>query len=169
MMNTLKLSILTLSAVLLTGCGFTPVHQPQPSLSAHAYADIRIDSLGGRNPDDKEAGFHIKQSMIDRIGQGSGKHILEINPSLRQRRLGIRGDDIASRFEIELRADYRILDDKTGDVLDKGRLTSVSSFGSPLDPFGRISAEENAAERLAADIADDLVIRLSKFYAKQES
>ena len=107
--------------------------------------------------------------MIDRIGQGSGKHILEINPSLRQRRLGIRGDDIASRFEIELRADYRILDDKTGDVLDKGRLTSVSSFGSPLDPFGRISAEENAAERLAADIADDLVIRLSKFYAKQES
>ena len=58
MMNKLKLSILTLSAVLLTGCGFTPVHQSQPSLSAHAYADIRIDSLGGRNPDDKEAGFH---------------------------------------------------------------------------------------------------------------
>lgn len=162
-------AVLTFSAALLSGCGFTPVHQTQTGLTGQSYSNVRIESLNGQNPDDKEAGFHIKQSMIDRIGQGSGQHILQINPTLRQRRLGIRGDDVASRFEIELRADYKLLDDETGDVLDSGRLTSVSSFGSPLDPFGRISAEENAAERLAADIADDLVLTLSRYYAKQES
>ena len=166
MMNKLKLSILTLSAVLLTGCGFTPVHQAQTGFTGTAYSNVRIETLNGDNPDDKEAGFHIKQSMIDRIGQGSGEHVLEISPRLRQRRQGIRGDDVASRFEIQLRADYKLIDDKTGEVLEKGRLTSVSSFGSPLDPFGRVSAEENAAERLSADIADDLVIVLAKYYAK---
>jgi len=169
MMKNLKRSLLALTLLSFTACGFTPVHQSQTGLTGQSYANVRIDALGGENPDDKEAGFHIKQSMIDRIGQGAGKHVLEINPRLRQRRLGIRGDDVASRFEIELRAEYKLIDDKTGDVLDSGRISSVSSFGSPLDPFGRISAEENAAQRLAADIADDLVIILSKYYANQES
>lgn len=169
MMKKLTHTLLGFAALSLTACGFTPVHQNASGLTGQSYANVRIIALGGDNPDDKQSGFQIKQSMIDRIGQGTGQHILEIDPSLRQRRLGIRGDDVASRFEIQLHANYRLIDDKTGDVLDKGRLTSVSSFGSPLDPFGRISAEENAAERLAADIADDLVIALSKYYASQES
>ena len=174
MINLISKYITRLSAILfigaiIQGCGFSPVHKTGSGLTGQAYSDVKIVSLNGENPDDKEAGFHIKQNMIDRIGQGDGTHILEITPQLRQRRLGITGDDIASRFEVSLRAKYRLIDDKTGDVLDKGSLTSISSFGSPLDPFGRISAEENAAERLAADIADDLVLKLSKFYADHES
>lgn len=167
-MKKLTHSLIALTALSLTACGFTPVHKGQTGLTGHSYTNVRILTLDGNNPDDKEAGFDIKQSMIDRIGQGTGQHILEINPRLRQRRLGIRGDDVASRFQIELRADYKLIEDKTGEILDQGRLTSASSFGSPLDPFGRISAEENAAQRLAADLADDLVIVLSKYYASQE-
>ena len=107
--------------------------------------------------------------MIDRIGQGDGTHILEITPTLIQRRQGITGDDIASRFEISLTAGYRLVDNKTGEVLTKGGLRSISSFGSPTDPYGRISAEESAAERLATSIADDLIIALSKYYADEDS
>jgi len=169
MMKKLTHNVLAFAALSFTACGFTPVHKNTASFIGESYSNVRIVALDGDNPDDKQSGFQIKQSMIDRIGQGTGQHILEIYPRLRQRRLGIRGDDVASRFEIELRASYRLIDDKTGDILDQGRLTSVSSFGSPLDPFGRVSAEENAAERLASDIADDLVIALSKYYASQES
>jgi len=169
MMKKFTHSLLAFAALGFSACGFTPVHKNATGLTGQSYSNVRIVALDGENPDDKQSGFQIKQSMIDRIGQGKGEHILEIYPRLRQRRLGIRGDDVASRFEIELRANYKLIDDKSGDILDEGRLTSVSSFGSPLDPFGRISAEENAAERLAADIADDLVIVLSKYYASQES
>ena len=164
-----RFSAVFLMSALIASCGFTPVHKTGLGLTGQAYSNVKIVSLNGKNPDDKEAGFHIKQYMIERIGQGDGTHILEITPQLRQRRLGITGDDIASRFEINLRAKYRLIEEKTGNVLDKGSLSSVSSFGSPIDPFGRISAEENAAERLAADIADDLIIELSKYYADQDS
>ena len=164
-----ELSLVSLSFLALGGCGFTPVHQSQGSFAGQSYANLRIEALSGENPDDKEAGFDIKQSMIDRIGQGSGEHILEISPRLNQRRLGISGDDIASRFEISLQADYKLIEDKTGDILDKGRLSSKTSFGAPADPFGRIAAEEDAAKRIASDIADDLVIVLSKYYAKTGS
>jgi LPS-assembly lipoprotein len=170
MMKKFTHSLLALTLLSLTACGFTPIHQSQTGLAGQSYANVRIDALGGDNPDDKEAGFHIKQAMIDRIGQSAnGQHTLEINPRLRQRRLGIRGDDVASRFQIELSANYKLIDDKTGDILDEGQVRSASSFGSPIDPFGRISAEENASLRIATDIADDLVIILSKYYANQES
>ncbi len=168
MMKNITYTFLGLMALSLSACGFTPVHKQASRFSVQSYSNVKITSLDGKNPDDKEAGFHIRQSIIDRIGQGSGVHILEIDPRLNQRRLGIRGDDVASRFEIQLRAEYKLIDSKTGDILDSGQLTSVSSFGSPLDPFGRVSAEENAAQRLAADIADDLVLVLSKYYATQE-
>ena len=165
----LRLSSIIFSVALLQACGFSPVHKTGSGLTGQAYSNVKIVALDGNNPDDQEAGFHIKQNMVERIGQGNGTHILEITPRLRQRRLGITGDDVASRFEISLSAKYQLTDGKTGDVLDKGSLSSVSSFGSPVDPFGRISAEENAAERLAADIADDLIIELSKYYADQDS
>ena len=167
--NISRLSGILLLSVLIQGCGFSPVHKTGTGFKSESYSNVKIVTLNEANPDDKEVGFHIKQNMIDRIGQGNGPHTLQISPSLRQRRLGITGDDIASRFEINLRARYSIIEDKTGEVLDSGTLTSISSFGSPIDPYGRISAEENAAERLAADIADDLVLKLSKFYADQDS
>lgn len=164
-----RLSAFIFMAALIQACGFTPVHKTSSGLSNHAYSNVKIVSLNGKNPDDKEAGFHIKQNMIDRIGQGDGTHILEITPTLIQRRQGITGDDIASRFEISLTAGYRLVDNKTGEVLTKGGLRSISSFGSPTDPYGRISAEESAAERLATSIADDLIIALSKYYADEDS
>ena len=164
-----KLILALIGATLVSACGFTPLHQSQSSLVGQSYAQVRIESLEGENPDDKEAGYHIKQSLIDRIGQGNGEIVLEIQPRLRQRRLGVTGDDIASRFTITLTADYKLIESKTGDILDRGRLQSVTSFGAPADPFGRISAEENAAERIAGEIADDLVIVLSKYYAANGS
>ena len=78
------LSLLSLSFLTLGGCGFTPVHQGQGSFAGQSYANLRIEALAGENPDDKEAGFDIKQSMIDRIGQGSGC-LLYTSPSPRDR------------------------------------------------------------------------------------
>lgn len=164
-----KFILASLSAALISACGFTPLHQSQSSVVGQSYGKVRIKTLDGENPDDKEAGFQIMQDLIDRIGQGNGEHVLEILPRLRQRRLGVTGDDIASRFTITLRADYRLIETKTGDVLDRGRLSSETSFGAPTDPFGRISAEENASERIANEIADDFVILLSKYYSAQGS
>ena len=84
-----KLFVTAFVAASLSACGFTPLHQSQAAFIDQSYSNVRIESLDGNNPDDKEAGFHIKQSMIDRIGQGSGEHILEITPRLRQSRLGL--------------------------------------------------------------------------------
>jgi len=163
------IAALGLSSLSLASCGFTPVHQSHNGLVSQSFSKMHITSLNGDNPDDKEAGFDIKQSMIDRIGQGTGEHVLEITGLLRQRRLGITGDDIASRFEITLNAKYKLIDEKTGDTLHKGILSSKTSFGAPLDPFGRISAEENAAKRVAVDVADKLIFEMSEYYTTTSS
>lgn len=152
-------------ACLLSACGFTPVHSPSVGKGS-AFKNLRIEAVPTRSPEDKAAGFFLTQRLRDRVGDQTGKHILRLRPRASQRRLGLSGDDIASRYDVSLRVSYELIEAGTGKTLDRGRVQGTTSFGAPVDPYGLQAAESNALEIIASDVADRLLVKLAGYYAK---
>jgi len=155
-----------LTAPILTGCGFTPMHGGALAGHAAQFEDISIQINDGRDAGDKEAGFYVMQRLRDRIGENTGKHVLELTPRLQRQRLGLSADDVASRYDSILEMDYKLLDAKSGKILDKGRVRGASTFGAPIDPYGLVAADNNAKQQTAKEVADRLLVKLAGYYAE---
>ena len=169
MMKKIFLSALALpllTAPLLTGCGFTPLHGASAGANAAKFEDITIQVTDGKDAGDKEAGFLVMQRLRDRVGENTGKHILELTPSLRRRRLGISADDVASRYDSILSMKYKLIDAKSSKILDRGSVEGASTFGAPVDPYGLVAADNNAQQQIAKEVADRLLVKLAGYYSE---
>lgn len=152
----------------LSACGFTPMHSPQ-ALSVNGTQPLEmvtIDMEDGKDVNDKEAGFYVLQRLRDRVGNHDGKYTLTVSPTWRRGRLGISANDVASRYDGTVTATYTLTEKKTGNVLDKGRVTAVSTFAASRDPYGVIAANDNAIQTTAAEAADRLIIKLASYFSK---
>lgn len=161
-----KIIIAALALPLLTACGFTPMHGTSLGANAAKFEDVSIQITDGRDAGDKEAGFLVMQRLRDRIGENTGKHILELTPKLRRQRLGISADDVASRYDSILEVSYKLLDAKSGKILERGKVKGTSTFGAPIDPYGIVAADNNAKQQTAKEVADRLLVKLAGFYAE---
>ena len=163
----LSLAALTLSALTLSGCGFTPVHQS--TANGTALQDIVISVEKGDDVTKNQAGFLLTQRLRDRMGDGgtAPKYRLEITPDYTRRRLGITDQDVASRYDISVKAKYRLLDAKTGDQLNRGDVTSISTFGATSGPYGVITADNVGVEQASQETADKLIRELARYFARQ--
>ncbi len=76
---------------------------------------------------------------------------------------GVRTDDAVTRERRTLRARYQLVDTGSGEVL----LDATASADAGIDVVGSeyatIAAEQSALERLAGEIADQIVTRVSVF------
>ena len=163
-----KIIVSALALPLLTACGFTPMHGTSLGANAAKFEDISIEISDGRDAGDKEAGFYVMQRLRDRIGENTGKHILKLRPKLRRQRLGVSSDDIASRYDSILEVNYRLVDAKSGKLLDKGSVKGTSTFGAPTDPYGVIAADKSANQQIAKEVADRLLVKLAGYYADKK-
>lgn len=163
-----KIIIAVLAVPLLTACGFTPMHGGGLGSNAAKFEDISIQINDGRDAGDKEAGFLVMQRLRDRIGENTGKHILELTPRLRRQRLGISADDVASRYDSILEVNYKLMDAKSGRILNKGKVKGTSTFGAPVDPYGIVAADNNAKQQTAKEVADRLLVKLAGYYADKK-
>jgi len=161
----IKLVSITVMALCLTACGFTPVHAPLGGQKA-VFQDIKIETLATKSLDDQESGFFLEQRLKDRIGVNGSKYVLRIDPKLSERQLGISSSDIASRYDFILNTRYQLLDSKTGDTLTKGTVRSQSTFAAPDDPYGQEASESNATRTIAADNADRVLAKLAAYFAR---
>ncbi len=160
--------IALVSAFVLTACGFTPLHAPAGLASGSSFKNVTVETIETGNPQNKEAAFHIKQRLRDRIGTGGTDYILRLRPTSRERRLGVSDQDVATRFDLSVSSRYEILDARTGDSLDTGSVRVVTTYGAPLDPYGREAAQSAAIRNVSAEAADRLMVKLAGFFANQK-
>ena len=160
-----KIIIAALAVPLLTACGFTPMHGTGLTTSSANFEDISIQINDGDDAGDKEAGFLVMQRLRDRIGENTGKHILELTPRLGRARFGISADDVASRYDSILRMEYKLIEADSGKVLERGEVKGTSTFGAPIDPYGLVAADKNARQQISKEVADRLLVKLAGYYA----
>lgn len=156
--------IVIAGALALGACGFKPMHAPNAlgANTAYRFSDISVTTRENLKKD-----FLIKQALRDRIGNNAGaKYRLDIESTVGRKILGVGADDVASRYDLVMRTKFSLIDKKTGKPVYNGTTSATSTYGAPRDPYGTISAGENATAQVAAETADRIINRIAGYFQK---
>lgn len=163
----IRILVLVAAAAFTTACGFTPMHAPAGA--AGAFGNMAVELSPDIRVDDKEAAFWVQQRLSERLGSSRGAaQILEVTPIATRAGVGISGQDVATRYDLNLALNYKLTDAKTGEVLDRGTINSVSTYTATDDPYALIAAEKATTKQLASDTADRLLTRVAGYFASKK-
>lgn len=165
----IKKLFITSLALTLSACGFTPMNAPANIGDTTALKNISVELIEPESIVDREAGYYIQQHLRDRVGANKNStHVLKFEPRSGRSPYGVTSNDVATRYDLRITAEYVLLDRVTGETLDKGDVRAVSTFGSSRDPYARITAEKTATDQVSRQVADRLIIRLASYYKDPE-
>jgi LPS-assembly lipoprotein len=149
------------SILLLPGCALHPLYAGGGSGSvATTLQQVAVSPIEGRN------GWLVYNKLKDRLGAaGAGASAYRLEERLDDSiiGLGIRGDRAVTRERRTLRARYQLVSASTGQVVLDATAGSDAGIDVVSSEYARVAAEQTAAERLADDVADQIVARLALY------
>lgn len=146
----------------LSGCGFRPLYASaaqgttDPRLAAIEVAQIP-DRTGQRLTIALRDAFNPSGLSVD------PRYRLFVSLASRRREVALRKDGTASRSEITVTANWRLMDLETQAVAFFGIARSGSSVDLVRNEYANLVAEEDARTRALEDIARDIQARCSMF------
>jgi LPS-assembly lipoprotein len=156
------LAALAAAALNLSACGFAPIYA-QPGSDFTPLRDVSVSSRGQDRID-----YIFEQVMSDKLGAytPSGAYQLEAILTETRQGFGIRVDDVATRYESTVVANYRLIRQSDGAVIFQGSRTGVASYDVSDDPYSELTAEEKSIERAVELVADRVRLDLTLFFAE---
>lgn len=143
--------------LLLAGCQLAPVYSGgQAGAAQTMLGAIEVGPIADAN------GFLVRDRLVQRLQPGGApRYRLDVVLDDRIIGFGVRGDNSIIRERRTLRARYRLVELSTGKV----KLDTTASADAGIDvvssEYAVVAAEATAAERLAAELADQIVARLA--------
>ncbi len=134
---------------LLAGCGFTPLyaeHGVGPTLQA-----VAVETVGH-----SRTAYFLRQALDDELGHDrEAAPIYRLTTTISENRypLGVRVNNVASRYEVDLAVTWRLLDAGTGAQLTAGVTPVRVSYASADPPYAGVAAEQDGVERAAKEVA----------------
>jgi LPS-assembly lipoprotein len=123
------------------------------------------------SPIPERAGWLVRNALVDRLGGEAGDpaYRLEVELDDDLTAFGIRGDAAVTRERRTLRARYRLVDLKTGEVVLDATAGSDAGIDIVSSEYATVAAEQTAQERLAGVVADQMVARLALFMSRAKA
>ncbi|WP_434781427.1 LPS assembly lipoprotein LptE [Aurantiacibacter hainanensis] len=145
----------------LSSCGLQPIYAGGGSgYVARELAAIEVPAIPGRE------GWLVRNALTDRLGRGSGdsasQYRLDIVLDDDLEGLGLLTDDTIGRQRRILRARYQLVDLATDTILVDATAGSDAGIDVVSSEFATIAAEQTALENLAQEVADQIVVRLTR-------
>lgn len=136
-------------------CGFTPVYAPGGAGLALRGA-VEVDA-----PDTREA-YELVKRLEERLGQpGSApRYRLGYEISITRQDVGVTAAQEITRTRLEGALSYVVTSLATGAELDRGEVTSFTSFSNLGSTVSTASVERDAYRRLMVILADMAFTRL---------
>jgi len=160
--NTYGFSVALLIA--LSGCGLRPMYAGGSSGPvATGLSSIQVAPVPDR------AGWLVRSALVDRLGGEAANPTYRLEVDLDDDLIGfgIRGDSAVTRERRTLRARYRLVDLKTGEVVLDATAGSDAGIDVVSSEYATVAAEQSAQERLATVVADQMVSRLALFVRRR--
>ena len=158
-----RLITMLCAALLLTGCGFTPMYgtDAENSSVTQAMAAIDIEEIPDR------LGKQVHNNLLDAITPGgmpgSAQYRLQVQLLEEREDVGLRQDASVTRANYRLRAQFRLIDNNDEAVLIHGSTWAETAFDVTSSDYSTLIAERAAQERLARDVAlDDIAAFLDE-------
>ena len=148
-MNPRRLACALALAPLLAGCGFTPLY------AEHGVGPA-LQQVAVETPEHSRTAYFLRQALEDELGLDRGAApIYRLTTTLRENRfpLGVRVNNVASRYEVDLTVTWRLLEAGTGKQLTAGITSSRVSYASADPPYAGVAAEQDGVERAAKEAA----------------
>jgi LPS-assembly lipoprotein len=147
----------------LAGCGFTPMYAQQ-GVASHL-ASIDVVAPQGR------AGFLLRQHLDDsfarnRAGPAAYKMQLTLGEARYPR--GVRTDNVATRYEYVVTADYVLSAMPSGEVVKRGHVRVETTYDSADQPYASIAAQQDAQDRATEEAARRIQLELAAWLATGE-
>ncbi|MFS0738020.1 LPS assembly lipoprotein LptE [Sphingomonas sp. 1P06PA] len=145
---------------LLPGCAMRPLYAGGgDSAVVASLGRVDVAPIAGK------AGWLVRNAVADRLGNpgASPQYRLEVELDDQITGFGIRTDNAVTRERRTLRARYRLVDAAQGTVLLDQTAGSDAGVDVVSSEYATIAAEETALERLAEDVATQIVTRLALY------
>lgn len=120
-------------------------------------------------PIPERGGWLVRNALVDRLGgePTTAAYRLDVQLDDNISGLGIRGDSAITRERRTLRARYRLIDTTTGEVVLDATASADAGIDVVSSEYATIAAEQSAQERLATQVADQIVARLGLFMSRR--
>ena len=151
------------ASLTLGGCGFTPLYAAPGVTTKLAAIDVVAP--------DGRAGFLIHQHLEDAFAKNrGGKADYAMRLALSEARYprGIRTDNVATRYEYVLTADYTLSNLPAGDIAKTGRVRVELTYDSADQPYASITAAQDAQDRATQEAARRIQLELAAWLATGE-
>lgn len=153
--------VLLMATPVLAGCGFTPLYA-QPGVSPGLSA-IETVAPEGRT------GYLLREALDDALARDlrvPPEYRLQIDLQQVRTPRGRRVDSAASRYELTLDADWKLLEAKTGTVALVGKTTTEVTFDRADQPYASIAGHQDAEQRAASELARKIQLQLADWIAR---
>jgi LPS-assembly lipoprotein len=158
---------IVLAAALAAGaCGFRPLYGTSPVGDGVAVHLASIDIV--EQP--TRLGQLIRNDLLSSMsepGSPGDRYRLAMDSTAKvQSTIEVEDEtDETRRFSMRVNTVYRLLDGRTGAELHRGKTFSLVSFDRTTSDFSNLQAENDAMERAAHEIANDIRTRLAAYFA----
>lgn len=151
-------------ALVLTGCSLRPLYSGGASGPVAQTLDaVAVAPIPGR------AGWLVRTALEDRLGANTvPRYRLEVELDDDITGFGIRSDDAVTRERRTLRARYRLVDAEQGTVVLDATAGSDAGIDVVSSEYATVAAEQTALERLAIEIADQIVSRVALYASRTQ-
>ena len=159
----LAAAALVAGGLALSGCGFTPLYAA-PGVTTKLAA-INVVEPPGRT------GFLVREHLDDAFAKDhSAPAAYSMRLSLAEARYprGVRTDNVATRYEYVVTADYTLANLPGGDIAKKGRVRVEITYDSADQPYASIAAAQDAQDRAALEVARRIQLELAAWLATGE-
>jgi LPS-assembly lipoprotein len=152
---------LGLGALVLGGCGgFTPLYAAQGVSTK--MAAIEVSRPDGRT------GFLMGQYLDDQLAKDRGQApvyrlLLKTNETRIPR--GIRVNNVASRYEVDVNTTYSLVEIATRKVVTSGVVKINVTYDSADQPYAGVAAEQDGEQRAAEQSAQRIRLELASYFA----
>lgn len=149
--------------LLLGGCTLRPLYGGGgDGVVATTLRSVDVAPIEGR------AGWLVRTALEDRLGAkgGTPRYRLQIELDDDITGFGIRPDNAVTRERRSLRARYQLVDASLGTVLLDATAGSDAGIDVVGSEYATVAAEQTALERLAKEIADQIVSRVALYVAR---
>ncbi len=154
-------AVLALSTTVLSACaGFTPLYgRPGVEGGLSSIETVAADGRGG---------YLLREQLDDALDHHQGSTVAyKLYFSVNENRFarGVRLDNVANRYELQMHVDWKLLDAKTGAEVHKGATQVSVTYDSADQPYAAIAAQQDGQERAATEAARKIQLDLATWLA----
>ncbi|MGE0725594.1 MAG: LPS assembly lipoprotein LptE [Alphaproteobacteria bacterium] len=152
--------------LLVAACGFEPLYAPRGGVP-QAMHSVQIANIPDRSG--QILRNHLRNEMNPRGTPGNPAYRLDVSLLERREDLGLRRDDVRTRTNLIVSADFRLVSMADGKTVLAGSTRTISGFDILVNDYATIVSERDAREQALIEIGNDIRTRVALYFKRTDA